>query len=84
MIDVDNDLREALARYAHDTWSCWKKSMFDQSELTDDGCVVIPKSLVERWTRQSKTPYDQLSEKEKVSDLKEADQIMWIYGSKDK
>jgi hypothetical protein len=84
MIDVDDDLREALASYAHGTWSEWMKYMFEKSELTDDGCVIILKDLVERWVRQSETPYNKLSEKEKVSDLKEADQIMWIYGSKDK
>lgn len=70
--------REKLAAYAHRAWSGWMKYMFDKSTAVE-GEVIIPESLVKRWTRQMNTPYDDLPEEEKNSDRIEADRIISIF-----
>ena len=74
-LNFDRD-REALASLCHEQWSGWMKYMFDLSHKTDDGEMVIPHKLVERWTRQMNTPYAELSEPEQNSDRAEADRFM--------
>jgi len=72
--------REKLAAYAHDAWSGWMKYLFEKSILNNDGSVTIPEWAVERWTRQMDTDYSELPESEKVSDRKEADEMLSIMG----
>jgi len=72
------ETRELLAAYAHDAWSGWMKYMFSKSLVTILGFVVIPAPLVERWTRQMNTPYEELPESEKLSDRAEADKMLEI------
>ena len=60
-----NELREALANLFHDQWSNWMKYLFSKSvENVNDGSVLIPAELVERWKRQANTLYEELSEDE--------------------
>ena len=85
-----DELREALASYAHEAWSGWMKYLFSKCneqdasyfDITDQQIhqriTVIPQQLVEHWTRQMNTPYAELSEEEKESDRKEADRILEI------
>ena len=73
--------REKLADYAHAAWSGWMKYMFSKSTKDGSGLVMIPASLVERWTRQMNTPYTELPENEKESDRLEADRMIEIYES---
>lgn len=70
--------REELAEYAHDAWAGWLRYMFSQSKINTDGTVTIPKSLVERWMRQTNTAYKALSDAEKKFDLFEADKMLEI------
>lgn len=70
--------REALADYAHQAWSGWMQYLFGLSTINDDGTVTIPATSVERWQRQVRTPYTELSEAEKESDRKEADRMLAI------
>jgi len=72
-------LREELAAYAHNAWSGWMKYMFGKSVENEDGSVTIPADLVRRWKRQSETRYVDLLEKEKKSDLEEADKMIYIF-----
>ena len=51
-------LLEALAESEHDQWSHWMQYMYDN--WNEDNCT--------RWRRQMKTPYSELSEREKDSD----------------
>lgn len=61
-------LLEELAAVEHERWSHWQRHVHSQCETTDDGGLLIPPELVERWTAQLNTPYSALSEKEKESD----------------
>ena len=73
-------LRESLADYAHEAWSGWMKYLYTKcSAIADDGAILIPASLVERWERQMNTSYSDLPENEKESDRKEADKMIEIF-----
>ena len=72
--------REQLAEYAHKAWSGWMAYLFEKSEQNSDGTVTIPAWAVERWRRQSITPYSALPESEKESDRAEADRMLAITG----
>lgn len=83
-------MREILAAHAHAMWSDWMKYMFEKSVpyrpgniQAEEGALIIPKWAVERWTRQAKTNYSALPEKEKESDRKEADGMLKIVWSTD-
>lgn len=73
--------REVIAAKVHDIWCSWMKSVFDRSVQQNDGSVIIPKGLVERWQRQIVTSYSKLSDKEKMSDQIIADDIISTFNS---
>ena len=75
---TDEQLREKLAAYAHDTWSGWMEYLFANSRRAISGEVIIPADLEARWKRQMKTKYEDLPESEKASDRKEANTILRI------
>lgn len=62
------DLVERLARIEHERWSHWQRYMHDQAKRMPDGSLFIPTELVDRWERQIRTAYDDLSPEEKESD----------------
>jgi hypothetical protein len=81
---IPEELREALASYAHQTWSGWMQYLFEKSHWNHDGTVTIPRWAVERWRRQSDTNYADLPKNEKESDREEADRMLILmleYGS---
>lgn len=69
---------EELANKEHESWSNWMQYLFDVSNENSVGQVIIPPEYVERWKRQVKTPYSELSEREKESDRKEVYKIIPI------
>lgn len=76
------DVREMLAELCHDQWSGWMKHLHSncypergQFDI-DTGNMIIPEWAIERWKRQMKTEYKDLSEPEKNSDRKEADKFI--------
>lgn len=71
-------MREQLAAQAHESWSGWWEYAFSKGTLNDDGTLTLPAWAVERWTRQMRTPYAELSEQEKESDRAEADKILKV------
>ncbi len=73
---MNDDLIELLADFEHDRWSRWQKYLFNKCIINSDGTLTIPKDLVDRWSRQMITDYENLSEKEKDSDRKEAIRII--------
>ena len=73
-------MREALAKLAHDQWSGWMDYLFSKGKFNEDGSWTMPKWAVQRWSRQAKTEYEDLSESEKDSDRKEADKFIAVFG----
>ena len=70
--------REQVADLCHKQWSGWMRYLFSRGEFDEHGRFIIPKSLVERWTRQMNTDYNELSEPEKESDRNEADKFLQL------
>lgn len=80
------ELTERLAEKEHASWSHWMTYLFSVCAAASDGSVVIPAHLAERWQKQAKTSYVELSEKEKQSDRNRVNHILPIideYASKD-
>ncbi len=76
-IAADSPLREQLAALAHEQWSGWMEHVFRKTEHPFGTPLhVIPKWAEENWQRQMRTPYAELSEKEKDSDRREADRVL--------
>ena len=76
-IAIDNK-REILAELAHAQWSGWMEYLFSKGVVNADGTWTMPSWAVERWQRQMKTPYNELSFDEKESDRKEADKFLAV------
>jgi hypothetical protein len=56
---------EQLASQQHEIWAHWMEYLFYVSEINEDGSATIPPDKVERWIRQMKTPYTELSPRER-------------------
>lgn len=67
----DKDLIELLSKKEHDRWAKWQKHVHSCCTSNEDGSLTIPKEKVDRWERQIKTDYDNLSEQEKDSDRRQ-------------
>lgn len=63
-----NDLLEELAALEHERWSHWQRYLHSRGVLQSDGSLLLSAEDVEGWQRQIKTPYEQLTEKERESD----------------
>lgn len=84
---MQNELREKLARYAHEAWSGWMRFMFAQGGVVSttrvegedfDIWMMSPEKYA-RWQRQMTTSYADLPESEKASDRAEADKMLAIF-----
>jgi hypothetical protein len=85
--DVKQPLREAIADHAHRVWTKWLSYMFGKGVFNDNGTWTLPKDFVDRWTAQMSRKYKELSEQEKESDRRIADQylaIFWLLSKKEK
>lgn len=69
---MNNDIIEILSKVVHERWAHWQKYLHSVYKRNEDGSLTIPKEKVERWERQIKTEYKDLSEKEKDSDREQA------------
>lgn len=76
MSKVDNELREKLSAFQHDIWAHWMEHLFSMSQESSDGEFIISKKYAERWKRQLRTAYENLSEGEKESDREQADKVL--------
>lgn len=77
----EDELREALAAYAHNAWSGWMIYLFSKCTEHPGGFYTIPVWAVKRWKRQMDTNYCDLPEEEKQSDREEADRILSLVGA---
>lgn len=75
---TDKNLTENLADLAHQQWSGWMEYLFQFGQETEDGSFTITSEKAERWRRQIKTSYADLSESEKESDRREARKVMQL------
>jgi hypothetical protein len=71
-------LIEVLADIEHERWAHWQMYLHAQCHRLEDGSLVIPAKLAERWTNQIATPYEQLSESEKDSDREQVQRYLGI------
>ena len=83
-------MREALAKLAHEQWSGWMKYLFSKSipykpgeVQAEVGAVIIPKWAVDRWKRQMRSSFAELSAKERDSDRTEADKFLAVLNAKE-
>jgi hypothetical protein len=78
---MDKEAREKVANQCHDQWSLWMKHLFSAGKYMSDGTWIMPAGYVERWRRQMRTTYSNLSEKEKDSDRVQADKFLMLFYS---
>ena len=71
-------LREKIAQLAHEQWSGWMDYLFSKGVFNPDGTWTMPVEFVERWQRQARTPYAELSSPEQDSNRKEADKFLAV------
>ncbi len=69
-------IRDKLAEQVHIQWSGWMEYLFKQGNFNDDGTWTMNRWAVSRWSRQKDTPYGELTESEKMSDINEADKFL--------
>ena len=76
-----NEIREKLAALEHEQWAHWTAYMLEKlfPQLFDGSQAVYPSEDVKRWMVQIKTPYAELSEKEKDSDRVWADKVLGLF-----
>ena len=75
---MNSELREKFAAQAHRSWTGWMRYLFALSKTDEQGNVTIPEHWAKHWERQMGTDYADLSQEEKHSDRKEADQYLEI------
>ena len=76
-----NALLEVLAAVEHERWAHWQRYVHSRCARSEDGSLVIPAELVERWTAQVSTPYAELSEPEKESDREQVRKYLPLIAS---
>ena len=85
----ETELREELAKLAHEQWSGWMDYLFSKcinykagTIQAEAGAVIIPKWAVDRWRGQSKTIYSDLTPAEMDSDRTEADKFLAVFNTR--
>ncbi|MBE5440130.1 MULTISPECIES: hypothetical protein [Mycobacteriaceae] len=74
-------LMEKLAAIEHERWAHWQQYMHDQCQRAEDGSLIIPAQLAQRWQTQIETPYEDLTESEKDSDREQVRRYLPIIGA---
>tara|TARA_Y100000310_G_C20391833_1_gene673189 strand:+ start:18 stop:449 length:432 start_codon:yes stop_codon:yes gene_type:complete len=70
--ELDEKIEKSNNRFAsaqHDIWAHWMNYQFSKCTEDEEGNLIIPKELVDKWKKQSNNNYYELTEKEKQSDL---------------
>jgi hypothetical protein len=71
----DDALREKLAAIEHERWSDWQKWCHKilREQLRFNDMESNLEEILGRWEKQIATPYKQLSDQEKASDMEQVD-----------
>ena len=72
-------MREKLADIEHTRWSGWQEYLHSKCIKNSDGSLIIPAGYVFHLERLIKTPYSELTEKEKDSDRAEVDKSLKVF-----
>jgi len=72
-------LMEKLADLCHQQWSDWMEYLFYFGAFNRDGTFTMDADKVERWKRQAETPYAELFDDERKSDLYEASKFQKLF-----
>lgn len=75
-----HQLVEQLAAIEHERWAHWQQYLHDQCQRANDGSLIIPPQLAQRWQTQIFTPYAELTEKEKDSDREQVRRYLPLIG----
>lgn len=86
---MSDEIVERVADEVHQVWCMWMEYMFKQGthkqtthavfgKYSPEKVWVMPEDKLERWTRQMKTDYQDLSEEEKESDREIAQKYLDI------
>ena len=92
---MNEELIELIADFFHENWSHWMKYMFEVAvNVAEDSeslawmnrtglvAYTFNEDMYDRWQRQMKTPYSELSEKEKDSDREWAEKLLKLLSEK--
>lgn len=69
-----------LADIQHQIWAHWMRYLFSVSVHNGDGSVTIQAPEADRWKRQTRTMYKDLSTKEQASDIDQAIKVINALG----
>lgn len=78
-MDEKDFLTYKLADLCHQQWSGWMAYLFSKGTYNEDGTWTMPQWAVERWGGQMVTPFADLSEDERDSDLYEASRFQTLF-----
>lgn len=73
---TEDDLIEELAAIEHERWSHWQRYVHSKAKQREDGSLLIPADLVNRWSKQMMTSYSDLSVEEKRSDREQVIKVL--------
>lgn len=77
---IETELRENLSSEMHNIWIHWMTYLQGEVEWREDIGWIIPEDVIIGWQRQMRTPYCELSEREKDSDRSQADRVIALLG----
>lgn len=70
-------LKEKLAAIEHERWADWQRWVHDQfkphTNNAGEKFFIIPAYKVDAWNTQIRTHYDDLTDREKASDMEQVD-----------
>lgn len=69
-------LRQQLAAIEHERWADWQEYVHSKGKarvIDGEALWCLPMGLVHAWNKQIATPYAELSEREKASDMEQVD-----------
>ncbi len=76
--DARKTLVERLAAIEHERWSHWQRYMHGKATKQEDGSLLSPADLVERWEKQIATDYADLPADEQESDKEQVERYLPI------